>query len=769
MAEQLARVLVKSVESSSSAPMVDFILEKGSDTGSKLVINYRIEYYAYSAARTSVNKAYEFRIGGKLVASGSYDINGKTGTHIIKSGSYTITKTASAQSLTVLGGFAFNLTWGNIDVGAVQKTTTLSVTAQTKYTISYNANGGSGAPSAQTKYQNEAIVLSSTKPTRTGYTFQGWGTSSTDTTADYQPGASYTGNATTTLYAVWKANTYTVRYNANGGTGAPGNQTKTHGTTLTLSSTRPTRTDYTFLGWATSANGAVVYQPGGSYTANAAITMYAKWELSYVPPKISNAHAEWITGDVNLLTNSAGPFVSGTDSNYGYQDLISDTHSGLRLAIGNNYTLTFDWAVNWGGKTPVTNVEVRIGYAEDVGEFDGVSSSMVIPNLSTETSGTIHFPFTFSAGAITGNDKVFVAIQAVYCSTKDALDGSTWTISNVRLVQDESINIGFSWETTRSNPTANLVFYNTTGAEVHTVSLGQLTGISGNSEHAIFASDFGSLNADSSYVVQLTLSDSDGQSTTTFTLTGTSYVIDILAGGKGIAFGKSAETENIADFAYMAKFTGGIQNIVLLKSNDLNEVTIPNTYVSKNQGASSYANCPVASGTFTLEVMSAGAEGQVLQRLTTAFKDGAHQTYIRHYFSGSWGSWVLLYGGDTGWIDLTLASGYSISDEIGYLRGRIKDGVLYIRGSVKGFTADYQAFATCPLALKDYLSEYGYTSTRSSNRFAGIYNAENVCALNLMIGSNGFSIYNTIPPLAKDGTRAWNSGRSMNINMTIPL
>lgn len=45
---------------------------------------------------------------------------------------------------------------------------------------------------------------------------------------------------------------YTIRYDANGGTGAPSSQTKTYGYTLTLSSTKPTRTGYNFLGWSTS-------------------------------------------------------------------------------------------------------------------------------------------------------------------------------------------------------------------------------------------------------------------------------------------------------------------------------------------------------------------------------------------------------------------------------------------------------------------------------------------------------------------------------------
>lgn len=164
---------------------------------------------------------------------------------------------------------------------------TFTVPAKPHWSVSYDANGGSGAPGGQTKWYGETLTLSSTKPTRTGYTFQGWATSSSGGVS-YQPGASYTSNSGLTLYAVWKANTWAVSYDANGGSGAPAAQTKTYGQTLTLSSTRPTRALYNFKGWATSASSTVVaYQPGASYTTNDSVTLYAVWELAYVRPRIT--------------------------------------------------------------------------------------------------------------------------------------------------------------------------------------------------------------------------------------------------------------------------------------------------------------------------------------------------------------------------------------------------------------------------------------------------------------------------------------------------
>lgn len=81
---------------------------------------------------------------------------------------------------------------------------------------------------------------------------------------------------------------HTVSFNANGGSGAPSSQTKWYGEILTLSATKPTRANYTFLGWATSAGGAVAYQPGGQYGYDQNVTLYAKWKLNAKPPTISS-------------------------------------------------------------------------------------------------------------------------------------------------------------------------------------------------------------------------------------------------------------------------------------------------------------------------------------------------------------------------------------------------------------------------------------------------------------------------------------------------
>lgn len=147
--------------------------------------------------------------------------------------------------------------------------------------ISYNANGGSGAPGAQWAWRGESIATTWARPTRTGYNFNGYFTAASGGSNVWTSTQQY--NTSKTLYAQWTIQTWTVSYNANGGSGAPGNQTKTYGSTLWLSGTKPTRSssatlNYSFKCWNTNSSGTGTnYSPGGAYTANAGVTLYAIW------------------------------------------------------------------------------------------------------------------------------------------------------------------------------------------------------------------------------------------------------------------------------------------------------------------------------------------------------------------------------------------------------------------------------------------------------------------------------------------------------------
>jgi uncharacterized repeat protein (TIGR02543 family) len=315
-------------------------------------INASWETY-YSGAKT--NYGMTASSGGGSVNLNTFGTKSSGGNGSF-TGTYSISGNGSATKTVTVTFKNFNNDNGN----SATKTVSFNVTvpAWTSYTIKYSANGGSGAPSSQTKWKDQTLKLSTTKPTRTGYTFQGWGTSTSDTSVDYVAGANYTANANITLYAIWKAVTYTIKYSANGGSGAPSSQTKTYGKTLTLSNTIPTRTaiedngsitEYTFKGWATSATStSVAYNAGASYTSNASVTLYAVWsktvsvnlyDVSYNTNGGSEVIPQIKVKGETLSLRKTIPVKNGyTFAGWG----LSADSTNVSYIAGSNYTLDND-------------------------------------------------------------------------------------------------------------------------------------------------------------------------------------------------------------------------------------------------------------------------------------------------------------------------------------------------------------------------------------------------------------------------------------------
>ena len=84
-----------------------------------------------------------------------------------------------------------------------------------RYTVNYDANGGTGAPAAQRKTYDEDLTLSNKQPTREGYEFRGWAMDSAAKTAEYLPGDTYRGNEDLILYAVWEKIVVVLELNKN--------------------------------------------------------------------------------------------------------------------------------------------------------------------------------------------------------------------------------------------------------------------------------------------------------------------------------------------------------------------------------------------------------------------------------------------------------------------------------------------------------------------------------------------------------------------------
>ncbi|MBQ7977171.1 MAG: InlB B-repeat-containing protein [Clostridia bacterium] len=168
-------------------------------------------------------------------------------------------------------------------------------------TVTLNKQSGSGGTSSVSCSGGSAMPSISV-PTRTGYTFGGYYTSTGGSGTQYytSTGASARSyplsGGPTVLYAKWTGNTYYVKYNANGGSGTMSNSTHKYGTASNLTANEFTYTGHNFAGWATSSTGAVVYADGASVstltsTSGGTYNLYAVWEAKPYT--------------INLLTNDS--------------------------------------------------------------------------------------------------------------------------------------------------------------------------------------------------------------------------------------------------------------------------------------------------------------------------------------------------------------------------------------------------------------------------------------------------------------------------------
>lgn len=339
---------------------------------------------------------------------------------------------------------------------------TISFTESAPYSITYNANGGSGAPSSQGVYATFTYTLSSTRPTRTGYTFLGWSTSSTATTATYQPGASVTPNGNLALYAVWSinsyaatptagdyidsvsgggskqynssvsfsavlgsatgytyafdgwysgdtkvsgdnpytftmpasavdltakgtrsANSYTVHFDANGGTGAMSDEGFTYDQAQALTANSFTRTGYTFLGWSTNSSAVTPTYSDEQSVSNLApsgtVTLYAVWQLNTYQLSISTSH-----GSVSVVRDDS-PIGNGS---------IGALSNGATLYYNDELTITFTAATGYTISTHTVN-----GSTFTSGNTFIATGAVTIVQTSTANTYTVVFNANRSTGS----------------------------------------------------------------------------------------------------------------------------------------------------------------------------------------------------------------------------------------------------------------------------------------------------------------------------------------------------------------------------------
>ena len=229
------------------------------------------------------------------------------------------------------------------------------------YHLVYDANGGSGAPSAseyvscEETAANRTIAISATEPTRANYRFMGWATSTERAaagTVDYKYGTANNSIVLTgeqTLYAVWKQ-VYTVTYNYAGGTGTCSNGEYIEGEPVTVCASTPTKAASEFDGWSYSPSVTVT---AGAFTMPASdVTITATWrEASFVLTQTVGSHTtKGHTGTAisSSMTNAPGMSLTYTiedipaNDDYALPKTITISGGGQTWVHGTNYTWTLE-------------------------------------------------------------------------------------------------------------------------------------------------------------------------------------------------------------------------------------------------------------------------------------------------------------------------------------------------------------------------------------------------------------------------------------------
>jgi uncharacterized repeat protein (TIGR02543 family) len=275
-------------------------------------------------------------------------------------------------------------------VGPFSSQVTAKGGSGTSYTVTFNANGGSGTMAAET--DNVPTALSLNAFTRSGYTFTGWNTTATGTGSAYGDGATYPFTQSATLYAQWAADTsYTVTFNANGGSGTMAAETDNVPTALSLNAF--TRSGYTFTGWNTTATGTgSAYGDGATYPFTQSATLYAQWAAdtsgpppsSPPPPPSGPPPLSPSPPTVTAISPGFGPVSGGTS--------VSITGTGFSTSPGST-------TVDFG-----TNVAAPVNCASTT------SCTAVSPSAS---AGTVDVTVSTSNGTSTASPaEVFTYVAA---------------------------------------------------------------------------------------------------------------------------------------------------------------------------------------------------------------------------------------------------------------------------------------------------------------------------------------------------------------------
>ena len=358
------------------------------------------------------------------------------------------------------------------------------------YIVTYNSNGGTGTmPNSSHTYDVDKN-LTSNAFTRTGHTFAGWArTPSGD--VEFANGASVknltaTAGAAVPLYAKWNPIAYTVTFNANSGTPAPGTQNVDYGGKVT-EPTSVTRSGYTLEGWYTGAAFTNKWNFAND-TVTGNVTLYAKWTFT-VTYNLNNGTGT--TPATQTVTAEAGVTLAASDgitrASYAFAGWNTKADgTGTNYNAGSAQTLTGGNVTLYAKWEPITDVP-------------GTTLAAKLQWLQDYALSNVDYTVTVNANESIGpntlscNGKTNVSVTLIGVGANRIVDlssnGAMFTVSSgVTLVLDNNITLRG-----RSSNTASLVAVNSGGTLVMNGTsriTGNITSSSGGGVHVASTGNF---------------------------------------------------------------------------------------------------------------------------------------------------------------------------------------------------------------------------------------------------------------------------------------
>lgn len=233
--------------------------------------------------------------------------------------------------------------------------------------VNFYYQGADGVSDTSSNITEGSYISQPITPTKTGYVFGGWYTSSSYTTLWNFSTNKVTNNVL--LYAKWVANSYTVTFNSSSGS-TVANQIVAYGDTITSPTT--TRSGYTFDGWYTNSSYTTLWIFSNPITSN--MTLYAKWTT--IPTYTVTFNSSGGSSVSSQTVQSGSTITSPTTPTYtGYTFggwyITLNTAYNFSTPITSNITLTAKWTAvaiptytvtfNTGGGSTVASKTVQSG------------------------------------------------------------------------------------------------------------------------------------------------------------------------------------------------------------------------------------------------------------------------------------------------------------------------------------------------------------------------------------------------------------------------